>query len=328
MKERHLFEAIGDSRVKPEIKAILGVSLISTGDARGHFDAKGRQVMVDETTLIQVFDCCKDAKTIKVKIDHGSGVFSTAGYVENFGLFDNKVTADLYLYDSEPEAPRIFEIAKKNPNHMGISLEFIGEDESTETACLARCSEVLAAALVSDPAANTSLFTANKSIDSLQSTYKNTHNMETPVTPDEEKKEPTIADCMAKLEEIAADYQAFKSKFEDGMDKKECAEGDPKPDPEVPEKESDVVAEKEKELSRVAELAAQAAIKQFTAKIGIVNLPASGVPAKPPAAKTFSQIVEDETKRFEGDKNKAMIHCIKNYPKEYEASRQVSSVSK
>jgi len=326
MKERHLFEAIGESRVKPEIKAILGVSLISTGDARGHFDAKGRQVMVDETTLIQVFDCCKEAKTIKVKIDHGSGVFSTAGYVQNFGLFDDKVTADLYLYDSEPEAPRIFEIAKKNPNHMGISLEFIGEDESTETACLARCSEVLAAALVSDPAANTSLFTANKSIDSLQSTYKNTHNMETPVTPEEEKKEPTIADVMARLEAIEAKYA---SKFEDvPEDKKECEEGETKPDPEVPEKESDVVAEKEKELSRVAELAAQAAIKQFTAKIGIVNLPASGVPAKAPAAKTFSQIVEDETKRFEGDKTKAMLHCIKNYPKEYAESRQVSSGSK
>ena len=150
--------------------------------------------------------------------------------------------------------------------------------------------------------------------------------METPVTPEEEKKEPTIADVMARLEAIEAKYA---SKFEDvPEDKKECAEGDTKPDPEVPEKESDVVTEKEKELSRVAELAAQAAIKQFTAKIGIVNLPASGVPAKAPAAKTFSQIVEDETKRFEGDKNKAMLHCIKNYPKEYEMSRQVSSVSK
>jgi len=318
--ERHLFESIKTGKVFKDQKAIFGVSLISVGNARGHYDAKGHPVMIDETTLIQVFDCCKEAGTVKVKINHGSGVADTAGYVQNFGLFDDKVTADLYLYDSEPEAMRFLEIAEKNPSHMGISLEFIGVDEVTDDSCFARCSEIFAAALVSEPAANKALFSANISIDSLQSTHKNTHTMETPEET-EEKKEPTIADCMARLEAIESE---MKARFADPEPVKECEEGEIKPDPEVPEKESEAVAEKEKDLSRVAELAAQTAIKQFMAKIGNIPVQNSPAPANP-TIKTFSQIVDDETKRFDGDKTKAMLHCIKNYPKEYKASRQVSS---
>ena len=157
---RHFFEALKSSNhVDVASGTIRKVSLISLGEARGHKDEKGRKVFVDETTLEQVFAFCRQEGTIKVKTDHGSGVLSTIGYLDSFSQEPTRVVGNLHIYDAEPDAPRIFEIAAKNPTHLGISLEFTGLDEVDDRRCLARCDEVITAALVSDAAANKSLYT-------------------------------------------------------------------------------------------------------------------------------------------------------------------------
>jgi len=45
--------------IDAEEKTISGVSLISTGEARGHRSTEsGMKLMVDQTTLQEVYDCC------------------------------------------------------------------------------------------------------------------------------------------------------------------------------------------------------------------------------------------------------------------------------
>lgn len=145
---------------------IRQVSLISLGQAKGHETEEGKQIWVDGKTLSQIFDCLTVMGRLKLKIDHGSGVMSTAGWFDGFEKTGSKILADMHVYESEPERRRMFEIAQKNPDHLGLSLEFSGDDEILGDKAFARCDEVLAGALVSEPAANASLFEkANKSVD-------------------------------------------------------------------------------------------------------------------------------------------------------------------
>ena len=247
---RHYFAAIpGESRVDEANRVIRRVSLISEGDAKGHKDDEGRQVVVDQTCLDQIFEFCLASETIKVKIDHGSGVFATAGYVDNFFRETSRVTGNLHIYETEDEAPRIFEIARTNPRHMGISLEFIGQDEIDGRTILARCSEVMTAALVSDPAANHSLFFSQKCENSQKCEKTVAPTLKSDITPinpefmppkklatdsaekelaetqDEAAPEPTMKQIAEQITALASEYAAFKKAFEDA-NPKEMAEHD------------------------------------------------------------------------------------------------------
>lgn len=376
------------SNIDEAKSTIKGVSLISLGEARGHTsNLTGAKIMVDGTTLTQVFECCQNEHTVKVKLDHGSGVLSTIGYVDNFELETNRVTADLHIYDSEPEAPRLFEIAEKNPAHMGISLEFLGLDEERmDGNCYARCSEVLTAALVSDPAANKTLFFSSKrhlppALDKrkdlvltrtspvLLSTKTVPNNLytssnsimkkfaETEIevkSPETEKMEnggdgvqKVLEDIQTALASHMADYAAFKSAYEQsindspGTDPKDPTTQTDEPatkakgedldedgkvamqDPTmVIDKDTPAEAEAEKALAKAARMGAEIAIRHLSGKFGAI-LPHAGAPSTSPKKRSFSEIVNDETKRFDGDKNKAMLHCIKNFSKEYAESRNV-----
>ena len=332
-------------------RTIRGVSLISAGAAKGHTDEDGKQVMVDGTTLRQVFDKCVEAGTLKVKLDHGSGVSCTVGWLERFALTATQVLGDLHIYDSEESAPRIFEIAEKNPTHIGISLEFSGEDEASDSVSLARCDEVITAALVSDPAANVSLYSEKQKLQNTMSRNKKLETAPdekpTPAVPFEAagaEKEPTLGELATMFKTHLADFAAFKSAYAadpvpaPDTENTQGAEGTaPKAtDPEtmpVAKGENDVKVTKaaaepdgdEAKLAKAAEMGAAVAVKAFAAKFGI-NLSSAGAPASTAAKpeKTFAQLHEEETKKFDGDADKAMLHCIKNYKKEYAASRLVA----
>ncbi len=353
-KPKHLFQVLpDDSRIDEKNGVIRKVSLIALGEARGHRDEKGRQVYVDATTLDQVFDYCKALGSIKIKADHGGGVFTTIGYADNFKRGYDRVLADAYIYESEEERPKIFEIARKNPEHIGMSLEFSGEDEVDGEKCLARCEEVCTVALVSDPAANKSLF--EKYVKSLAYNSKTdrTTNMakknlaeeadKEPVKEEQKTPAPTAEERLAKLEEAISGYETRMKALEDGSqqisnedaDKEKPKATDPNtepvtnnPDTTFGDKEPD--GDEDKKLSKLLEAASEkgaaTAIKAFAAKLG-VSIPAAGSSKEAPAKKTFAELLDAETKRFEGDKEKAMLFCIKNYPTEYAAQRPVSAGS-
>lgn len=323
------------------------VSLISIGEAKGHKDYAGRQMYVDQTTLSQVYKSCLEKGSVKVKADHGSGVFSTAGFVDNFVLENGRVCADLHIYESEEEAAKIFEIARKNPTHIGISLEFTGVDEEVANTCVARCDEVITASLVSDPAANKSLFYSaiypiDESSPSPKTKSLSTNIMATD-TPTDSPKSPTpdMADTVQTLAKLAEEfanhmneYKAFKKAFDDAQ----INDTDPGTEPNITDPcvpptakgvqelaidvDTDAEAKKEEDMKKAAEMGATIAIKAFASKLGVI-LPAGGAAMPLAGKKTFAQIVETETKRFDGDKNAAMIHCIKNFSAEYAESRNV-----
>jgi DNA-directed RNA polymerase subunit L len=199
---KHFYQSIPqESQIDAENGIIRKCSLIRLGAAEGHFDKEGRQETVDQKTLEQVYLYCYNSGSVKVKLDHGSGVLSTVGYVKNFAIEDGKVVGDFHIYETANEKPRILEVAEKNPNHMGMSLEFEGQDEVSGDKAFSRCSRVLTVALVSDPAANTSLFSA------LPTETKTT----TPIMA-EDKTEPTVS-LEDRINELSKKFEDMATKF-------------------------------------------------------------------------------------------------------------------
>ena len=162
-------------------------------------------------------------------------------------------------------------------------------------------------------------------------------------TPTDSPKSPTtdMADTVQTLAKLAeefanhmTEYKAFKKAFDDSQ----INDTDPGTEPNITDPcvtptakgvqelaidvDTDAEAKKEEDMKKAAEMGATLAIKAFASKLGVI-LPAGGAAMPLAGKKTFAQIVETETKRFDGDKNAAMIHCIKNFSTEYAESRNV-----
>ena len=321
----HFFK-IGSGPAVDDTEGIIrAVSLMELGNAEGHFDKKGNQVVVDETTLKQVYEYCVKNGNLKVKADHGSGVMSTVGWADNFCLTANKVLADFHIYETEPQRPRILEMARKNPDHLGMSLEFSGEDEVKGEHCLARCETVLATALVSDPAANKSLFSAIPPEPKPEKTETNT--MEDDTNKDEAPDK--FEELSKKFDDLTEKFTALSKKFETPD---ETADEDPKKELDD-NPDSDKDDEETKKIELAAKRGAEAAIKAFSAQLGITQL---GKPGQKQATevkeKHFEEhVAELAVKQFSGDANKARVEILTNkgkHPeawKSYESSRLVKT---
>jgi len=337
---KHYFQAIGKGQVIDTDEGVIrACSLIQAGPAEGHFDKKGRQETVDETTLSQVFAYCKGAESIKVKVDHGSGVMSTVGYMDNFCLTANKVLGDFHIYDTADEKARIMEVAAKNPHHMGMSLEFEGKDEAKDGKSYSRCERVLAVALVSDPAANSSLFSALPPEETEKQT--NTTMAENDPTETKPSVEDQLSELAKKFEDLSAKYAAKFGADEPDGDEPEAPDAPDAPPATDPEKEpagSDPEKtyseeEKDAEVKKAAEFAADRVLKQFAAKFGVTALGKPGSAGSAAKEKHFEEHVADlSVKEFSGDQNKARVAILTNkskYPdawKSYEASRNVKHI--
>jgi hypothetical protein len=333
---------------------IRDVSLISKGEARGHkalVDASGnvttrpeeaisaKPMFVDDTTLAQVAQCSNG--TLKLRADHGSGVLSTIGYIDNIRCSGDKVLGDVYIYESEPERAKILEIAEKNPEHLALSLEFRGDDEVNGDKVMARCSELIAAALVNEGAANKSLFSANPiSRVSLQNTQINTSKATSKIFMDDYanqlaefgKRLACLEDVLNSAKDSGTAPKAIDPNVAPAVQNPDKVMADNAPHVDVvvgdKAKHTDPTEDEEKgeeKMKAYAALVAQEAIKQFAASIGVKHVPASG-PASNEAVKvkTFSELVDEKTKEFGGDTVKATLFCIQNHKDVYKASRLIS----
>lgn len=324
LEKPHYFESLKNSVVGNDEGVIRAASLMSKGEAQGHFDDKGRQIMVDDVTLEQIFKTCKKLGKVKVKADHGSGVMSTVGWADNFSLTSEKVLADVHLYDTEPQRDRLLEIADKNPDHMGISMEFNGKDKPNGKVCLSRCTEVFCAAIVSDPAANKSLFEVPEKDDEQEPQTQTNTTME----PNEENEEPTISDLMAKFEELGTRLTALETPSDSDSDDDKTDLEDPEveivatdpannPEDSDPEKtyEADKADEddKEEKIELAVKRGIEKGLKQFSAQLGITKLGKSGpVNDSKPTEKHFAEYVADEAVNHDGDQVKATAHILSN----------------
>jgi len=352
--------SIEESKVDAPNGTIRQVSLISLGRAKGHQTDDGEQIWVDGKTLDQIFDCLTELGTLKLKIDHGSGVMSTAGWFDQFEKTSSKILGDMHVYDAEPERKRMFEIAQKNPDHLGLSLEFEGDDEVMGNKAFARCDEVSAAALVSEPAANSSLFEKNKDgVDKKDAkVHKVTMANKTKLVAAEAAGDP-IAEMSKKFGDFCKQYSDDKKALDDRMKKfddfltNDDGEGaidgdgrniDPNVTPVVTnddkssegknnemsddEKDEDMKDDdkKDDEVNKSALEAMETRItKKLAASLGTKIPPAGvgpGITGGKTAKKEFSAIVEERTKELKGNKVQAMLECLKEFPQEYAESRK------
>ena len=330
--EKHChYYSLQTPSVNEEDSIIHGVSLIKTGNAEGHFDRKGRQEVVDNKTLEQVFAQCKQLGSVKVKADHGSGVFSTIGWVDNFDLTSDKVLGDFHIYENEPQRARLLEIASKNPSHMGMSLEFEGLDEPGDDQAFSRCERIIAVALVSDPAANNSLFSIpiEKTITPMEPTTE------------EPTATPSLVDLIDQVQEMRCKYEELSNKMQALETPVTTPEEVPSPiatDPELdpaksdPEKTYENADESiDTEKVKIAEMGALRAVKILSAQLGITSLGRPGSGGTAPKIKNYSEIVKSETVRFDGDAVKAESFVLSKigsnpeWKKAYESHRQIKN---
>ena len=306
--------SMGKPRVDEATDTIHDVSLISLGNADGHFDKKGRQEVVDAVTLEQVYKYCSKIGTIKLKADHGGGVFTIVGWVDNFAMRPDKVTGDAHLYDTEEDRHKLYSIASQNPDHMAISLEFTGTDKPSGEKSLSRCDEVVAACFVTEGAANKSLFSAIKPEDEPEKTETETNKMEP------ENKPTDQASVEDRLNELAKRFEDYAKKFDDQFPAKE-PDGDETPaktPPEAPATDPATAPAgsdpkktySEDDLKKTAEFAAAAAVKKMAATIGTTQLGRPGNGGEPAKEKTFNELVEAERANHNGDKSLAMAHLL------------------
>lgn len=195
-------------KVDKEAGIIHGVSVITEGVAEGHNE------VVDNLTLQQVQKAASQyAGGLKVVDRHTrstDSVFSTVGALKNFRIDGKQLLADLHLLKSEPNAPKLMEMADMMPDTFGLSIAFSGPNETRDGINYSRCSEIYNAALVDVPAANpTGLFSSPQDdikIALVDANPKTTMN-----------KEEILAECQKLFTAALGEYGVRVKKIEDAF---------------------------------------------------------------------------------------------------------------
>ena len=149
-------------KIYPDQALIMGVSVITEGDALGH------GVMIDAISLAGIREhAMMKPSGVKVMLDHDDGIENTIGRMMNFEIDGNQLRADLQLLKAHSETPLIIEMAQTMPELFGMSISFSGTVEEIGGVYYVRCEELYSVDIVDMPAANPSgLFSAI--VDSTQ----------------------------------------------------------------------------------------------------------------------------------------------------------------
>ncbi|MEA3210977.1 MAG: hypothetical protein QOE70_4034 [Chthoniobacter sp.] len=159
----------------------------------GNVEAEGHDLVVDNTTVSQLFAAAQKTGQIPVNLDHASGIKDTCGYLNNFRIAGHKLRADWHLLETHEETPRMLERAERMPGCFGLSVKFKGKGEKKGLKKFARCEKLISVDCVTQPAANP---------DGLFSVPVDTHRkgMATRKAPTGES-EPTLADIFQLIQE-------------------------------------------------------------------------------------------------------------------------------
>jgi len=170
---------------------LRNVSILTAGEAKGH------NLLIDETTLVQALQVAQTMGRIKVTNGHGAQqVMDILGFVDNFHIEGDRLLGDLTLLSSE-KANYVASLAAAMPDQFGLSLTFSGVPREMDGNRYASVFEIFEVSVVATPAANASLFSAfsRLPVDTFSKTQ-----METPVV--EVKKE--LSESAPAVETIPA----------------------------------------------------------------------------------------------------------------------------
>jgi len=135
------------------------VSILTVGEAKGH------DLLIDQTSLEQALAVAKTMKRIKVTMGHGAQVDGILGYIDSFVIKGDRLMGDLTLF-STTQAQFVQHLAKELPEGFGLSLTFSGVPAEVGAYRYARVSEIYDISVVSTPAANPAgMFSAFTAVD-------------------------------------------------------------------------------------------------------------------------------------------------------------------
>jgi hypothetical protein len=211
------FLCLADSgEIDFEAGIIRNVSVMTKGPARGH------DLIIDDTTLEQVLSAANDFQNgVKVKVDHGGGVFSIVGSVKNFRIEGDKLKADLHLLKTADKVAHILELARELPDTFGMSVSIHGQHETKDGETFARCSRIRSCDIVTDPAANPDGLLSEPQVD----TKNNVCMGDTKKTEDDSTEMKKWADDTMKWRENSekrfASLEALLGEMKRAMEKEE-----------------------------------------------------------------------------------------------------------
>jgi hypothetical protein len=290
---RKLSQVFSMQRVDRGLGVIFGVAVATVGEAKGH------DLWLDAKTLLQVKECAeKYANGVKVKADHGSGVFNTTGHLKQFRVDGDVLRADLHVLKTEKDRDKLFEMAETIPDTFGLSLSFDGPDEKIKGKMFARCSEIYSTDIVSEAAANPSGLFSRKDDSGLKAleTLFDKHidntrkSMSTKAGAADENEDPMTA--------FGKKFDAFASNMDERMKKLEAKKpADEEASEEDAAKALALLTESHKQFG--VRLEALAVKNKFAAPV--VNTPTDGAAAaaaakelvKTPAQKGFAVLVQE-----------------------------------
>ena len=135
------------------------VSILTVGEAKGH------DLLIDQTSLEQALAVAQTMKRIKVTMGHGAQVDGILGYIDSFVIKGDRLMGDLTLF-STTQAQFVQQLAKELPEGFGLSLTFSGVPAEMGGNRYARVDEIFDISVVSTPAANSAgLFSAFTAVD-------------------------------------------------------------------------------------------------------------------------------------------------------------------
>lgn len=217
------FEASGiTGKVDRENGIIHDVSIITSG-----VTAKGHNLEVDDTTLRQMKQLAEKKKRVKTKWNHRSGADAVNGHLFNFRIDGGKLLADWKLLKKHDKYEQMLELAEEQPETVGLSASFMGENEEKGGKEFARCSELLSVDLVDSAAANpTGLFEA------VDTPGAGTMKPSTATAPGGQQKEPVTLEALmgavtglrGELTAIGERVTRFETRFEEQEEEEEEAE--------------------------------------------------------------------------------------------------------
>ena len=157
------------------------VSILTVGEAKGH------NLLIDQTSLEQALAVAQSMKRIKVTMGHGAEVSGILGYIDGFKIEGDRLMGDLTLFNTN-EAQFVQHLANVLPEGFGLSLTFSGVPEQVAGDRFARVDEIYDISVVSTPAANPAgMFSAFTAVD-----MKKLQMNEAPVEVKKELSEPAV----------------------------------------------------------------------------------------------------------------------------------------
>lgn len=205
-----LFSSASAVSVDAEAGILLGVSVITEGEAKGH------NLQIDSTTLSQV-KACIDAfgeDGVKVKVDHWSGFDGIVGTLRSASIDGQQLRADLHLLSTHPARARIIELAETMPSQFGLSIAFSGEPESAGDVRFARCSELYSVDLVDQPAANPSgLFSSPAQLTEAELAFASALERVESLSAELATLQDTLSERQQTITSLESDLAASRSKI-------------------------------------------------------------------------------------------------------------------